>query len=648
MCGIAGLLDPRGRTAPACLATLARAMAERLRHRGPDDDGGWADAQAGLAFAFRRLAIIDVSPTGAQPMVSADGRIVLMQNGEIYNYQAIRAALEAAGPIAWRGHSDTEVLVEAVARWGFAATLVQLNGMFAIAAWDRDARILHLARDRMGEKPLYYGRVGGTVGFASELKAFKAHPAWAGEIDRGTLALYLRHGAVPAPASIYRDIAKLAPGHRVEIAADGRVGAPVPYWDARDEAEAAAAAPFTGDDGAATDALERLIDDAVRLRLVADVPLGVFLSGGIDSTAVTAAMCASGAGPVESFSIGFEDPRYDESGHAAAVARHLGTTHTELSVTDRACRDILPRLATVYDEPFADASQIPTLVLSELTRRHVTVALSGDGGDELFGGYPRYADAAAEWRRTAAVPGPLRAAYGWLAHALPAATLNAAFGWTGALARRRRRMRPGDRVRRRLGRYGHERPERLYRDYMSLWREEDGLAPDLIAPTSAYEAPAVALATLEQRFMYLDAVSYLPDDLLVKVDRASMAASLETRAPLLDHRIVEFSWSLPPPLRRRGPVTKWLLREAVYRRVPRALVDRPKQGFEPPVGDWLRGPLADWAEDLLDARRLREQGLLSVEPVRRRWREHRAGERNWTYPLWCVLMLQAWLVAEGG
>lgn len=622
MCGIAGFFDPQRLSDPARYADLAEAMAARLAHRGPDDRGVWSDAVAGIALGFRRLAILDLSAAGHQPMFSADGDLVMIFNGEIYNHRALRE--ELTGP--WRGHSDSEVLLAAVARWGFAAALERLEGMFAIALWDRRRRQLHLARDRFGEKPLYWGWSGGVLLFGSELKALAAHPRWSGALDRGALGLYLAQSYVPAPRSAYEGIAKLPPGGFVTIAADGAVSEGR-YWSAVERAAAAAASPFAGDLAAATERLEALIDRSVALRLEADVPVGVFLSGGIDSSTVVAAMQQARPGAVRSFSIAFPDAPLDEAPFAAAVARHLGTAHTELRVSEADCLAVLPRLPEIWDEPFADASQIPTAALCRVTRGEVTVALSGDGGDELFGGYPRYGEAAAQWRRIAAHPARRAAAR---------RVVGALAGANGRLARRLRKLAEG---------WAHEDAAGLYRDHVSRWRPGDGLTPALARPASALDGPLPeGPPSLAQRFMLLDALTYLPDDLLVKIDRASMAVGLEARAPLLDHRIAEFAWSLPPALLFEGG-GKRVLREVLYRRVPRALVDRPKQGFEPPIGAWLSGGLRDWADDLLSPARLARSGLVDPGVVAARWSEHRAGRRSWAYPLWTVLMLEAWLAA---
>jgi len=625
MCGIAGFLDPHRRNPAAMHGAIVRAMADRIARRGPDDAAEWSDGGCGVALGFRRLAIIDLSPAAAQPMVSVCGRFVMVYNGEIYNFRALRAALGEAGVGGWRGHGDSEVLLAAIAHWGFAATLPRLNGMFAIAVWDKTARRLYLARDRFGEKPLYYGGAGGVFLFGSELKALAVHPGWTGEPDRAALGLYLRHDYVPAPWSAYRGIRKLLPGHWLCVSESGEAGDPTAYWSAAERAATAAARPFVGGLEAATEALGALVDDAVAMRLEADVPLGAFLSGGVDSSTVVAAMQHARPGAVRTFTVGFPGTRYDESSEAAAIAAHLGTTHETLMVGMSDCRAVVETLPDIYDEPFADASQIPTVLLCRLTRERVTVSLSGDGGDEFFGGYSRYAAAAAAWSRVGRMPRAWRGG--------AQAVLRGLAGWDARPARRLRKL---------AGAWSHATPESLYRDRVTRWHDGDGLAPDLERLPTAFDAPPpAALPSLEQRFMWLDAATYLPDDLLVKMDRASMAASLEARAPLLDHRIAEFAWSLPPSLAvAAGP--KRLLREVLLRRVPRALFERPKQGFEPPVGDWLRDSLRDWADDLLAPSRLKRHGLVAPGAIASRWSEHRGGRRSWTYPLWNVLMLEAW------
>ncbi len=652
MCGIVGFLDPAAAQSESERAEIIDRMTATLRHRGPDSSGTWLDPDSALALGHRRLAILDLSATGHQPMVSHSGRYVLSFNGEIYNHGEIRQALEAGGRgIAWRGSSDTEAMLEALERFGLERALAMLNGMFAFALWNRETRTLTLACDRMGEKPLYHGWAGASFLFGSELKALRAHPAWRGEVDPGALALYLRYACVPAPYSIYRGIGKLLPGHWLTLdfarAAPGTAPRIRPYWSAKEEAERAAGEPFEGDDESALQALDDRLRQSISLRRIADVPLGAFLSGGIDSSMVVALMQATSDRPVKTFTIGFEESRYDEAPYAKAVARHLGTDHTELYVTDRQALDIVPRLPAIYDEPFADVSGIPTVLLAELTRRHVTVSLSGDGGDELFGGYGRHEDAARQWRRLRLAPRALRALSAGLANALPGAAIDACLGPLGVVAsKHRRRSRPGSRLQKNLLAWGAASPEHLFQSYVTLWNERPlaGAARQAGEPLTAFDDPTriANLACPAARFMYLDAITYLPDDILTKVDRATMACSLEGRMPLLDHHLVQFVWRLPLTHRRR----KHLLRQVLYRYVPAELVDRPKAGFEPPVATWLRGGLRDWAADLLSEESLRSSGLLHPKPIRARWREHLGGRRNWHLPLWSILMFQAWLRSQ--
>jgi len=648
MCGIAGYFgspfEPvEGR------AALER-MTSELHHRGPDDAGYWLDAEAGIALGHRRLAIVDLSPAGHQPMMSASGRYVLAFNGEIYNYRQLRGEIEQTGAApAWRGHSDTEVALAAIECWGLLAALQRFNGMFAIALWDREARCLHLARDRMGEKPLYYGWMGRTLLFGSELKALRQHSHWRGEIDRDALAAFVRHGYVPGSQAIYRGVYKLPPGHYLTLASGGgEAGEPVAYWNARERAEAGALQPFSGDADEAVGALDKLLRDAVALRMEADVPLGALLSGGIDSTTVVALMQAQASRPVRTFSIGFHEEGFNEAQHAAEVARHLGTEHTELYVTPQQAMDVIPRLPALYDEPFADSSQIPTFLVSELTRQHVTVALSGDGGDELFCGYKRYDMMASLWGRVGRVPSPLRAVAAGAIRAVPTTVLDRCGKPLDALFRRYGRAgRAGDKLHKLAALLACRSPEEMYRGLLSQWPQPDLLVPGAVEPPGSFSSASdwPRLQDMVQRLMYADALGYLPDDILVKVDRASMGVSLEARVPLLDHRLVEFAWSLPASLRARDGAGKWPLRQVLYRYVPRDIMDRPKMGFGVPIADWLRGPLRDWAEVLLAENRLRAEGYLAPTLVRQRWNEHLSGQRNWSASLWSVLMFQAWLEA---
>jgi asparagine synthase (glutamine-hydrolysing) len=645
MCGIAGLLDVGA--VPGARADLARRMGDRLAHRGPDDAGVWADDEAGVALAHRRLAILDLTPAGHQPMASACGRHVLTFNGEIYNHLELRTELERAGAAPpWRGHADTETLLAAFSAWGIEATLKKSVGMFALAVWDRDRRTLTLARDRLGEKPLYYGWLRGTFLFASELKALRAWPGFDAEIDRGALALFLRHNCIPAPHTVYRGISKLMPGTALTVAASGERKQPVAYWSVREVAERGLADPFRGDEAEAADELERLLGRSVAGQMVADVPLGAFLSGGIDSSTVVALMRAHAGQPVRTFTIGFAESGYNEAPEAAAVAAHLGTRHTELYVSPAEAMAVIPRLPTLYDEPFADSSQIPTFLVSQLARRQVSVSLSGDGGDELFGGYNRHFWAAQLWRRAGYLPRPLRGILATAVEALSPAAWDGLFARLGRfLPSPLRQRNPGDKLHKLAEVLAARGPEEIYLDLVSHWKSPLEVARAASEPPTLLTDPA-ALARLENfesRMMYLDMVTYLPDDILTKVDRAAMGVSLETRVPMLDHRVVEFAWRLPLSMKIRGAQGKWLLRQVLHRHVPAALVERPKAGFGLPVGDWLRGPLRDWAEALLDEGRLAREGFFHPRPIRALWTEHLNGRRNAAYHLWDILMFQAWL-----
>lgn len=606
------------------------------------------DERAGIALAHRRLSILDLSSAGQQPMVSPCGRYVLTYNGEIYNHKDLRADLEAeGGHFGWRGHSDTETLLAALRHWGVDGALRRVNGMFAFALWDAGERILYLARDRMGEKPLYYGRYGNTFLFGSELKALTAFPGWRGEVDRNALALYLRHNYVPTPWSIYRGIYKLPPAHFVVVRECGaQVAEPQCYWSLAEVAErGVAAAAAAGDPTALADELDTLLRDAVRRRMAADVPPGAFLSGGYDSTTVVALMQAQSDRPVKTFSIGFHEEEYNEARHAKAVAAHLGTDHTEFYVTPEEAMAVIPRLPDIYDEPFADSSQIPTFLVSQLARRHVTVSLSGDGGDELFFGYGRYLKCERIWTQLSGLPLWWRhVASSVLAHA-PGRALE---GVMAVLPNRLRINHLADRLPKLAEMLSQPTGEAFYRELVSHWKNPDKVVLGAREPATLLNRPDLlpALPGLREQMMYLDMMTYLPDDILVKVDRASMAVSLEVRVPLLDHRVVEFAWRVPTELKYREGQSKWLLRQVLYRYVPKELMERPKKGFGVPIEHWLRGPLRDWAEALLDEHKLREQGFFDPVPIRRMWGEHVSGRRRWHYYLWDVLMFQAWLEAH--
>ena len=642
MCGITGYLSSRPDDAQQ-LRNHARQMCDAIAHRGPDDEGLWLDAEQRVVLGHRRLSIVDLSPQGHQPMASACGRYVMVYNGEIYNHQALRASLP---PQAWRGHSDTETVLAMFSQHGVAASLPLLVGMFAIALWDRQTSTLVLVRDRLGEKPLYYGHLpSGDFVFGSELKALRAHPRWQGSIDRNALALYMRHNVVPAPHSIYQGIHKLPPAHWLVLGPGGAVQINH-YWSVQEVARQGQLAPSNWSDTEATDRLEAMLAQAVQGQMLADVPLGAFLSGGVDSSTIVALMVRHNTQPVRTFAIGFSEAGFNEAAHAKAVAAHLGTAHTELYVTPADALAVIPRLPSIYDEPFADSSQIPTFLVAQMARQHVTVALSGDGGDELFAGYNRYLLADRLWHRLARLPLPLRQLLARAMLVLPPGGWNAlAAPLMRALPAARRQAQLGDK----LHKFARSvmpaaDASAMYRALVSHWQDP---AAVVLGATEPYTLLDKARFDLQQRnaveqMCLLDQQTYLPDDILVKVDRAAMAVSLETRVPLLDHRVVEFAWQLPMHQKIRDGQTKWLLRQVLYRHVPPALIERPKQGFAVPLDQWLRGPLRGWAEALLNPQRLREDGIFDAALLRRTWQEHQSGSRNWQYQLWDVLMFQAW------
>jgi asparagine synthase (glutamine-hydrolysing) len=629
MCGIAGCFERTARTGADRLSHVARSMADTLVHRGPDEGAVWIDPAHGIALAHRRLSILDLSSAGSQPMSSARGRYVIVWNGEIYNHAELRAELALAGSV-FRGHSDTEVLLEAIAAWGIQRTLERANGMFALAVWDSAEQVLTLARDRLGIKPLYYGWLQQQFLFASELKALRAHPDFCPLVDRAALAQFLQHGYIPTPATIYEGVHKLAPGCLLTISRAAATPAPRPFWSLRAAIETGRANPFRGTEAEAADELEALLRDAVALQRLADVPVGAFLSGGIDSSLVVALMRAQNAGSVRAFTIGFSEPEFDELEYARAIAAHLQLDHTATRIGAEQARQVISRLPHTYDEPFADVSQIPTLLVSELARQKVTVSLSGDGGDELLGGYGRYERIDSFWRKIGWLPATLRRR----AAQLYQRVVHQALRGKSGTSFRSRVLAAADR-------------KALYDTLHRHWETPAELViGSTPLPADPWLPHWIASGSFIEEMMALDTATYLPDCILTKLDRASMAVSLEARVPLLDHRVVEFAWRLPREMKFRAGQGKRLLRIILARHLPPRLFERPKRGFGVPIGDWLRGPLRTWAEELLDDERLRAEGFLRPEPIREKWAEHQSGRCNWQYLLWDVLMFQSWLQAQ--
>jgi asparagine synthase (glutamine-hydrolysing) len=632
MCGIAGFFRPGG-LAASVSESIVEGLSETLLHRGPDDAGTWVDGDAGIALGHRRLAVLDLSAAGHQPMISASGRYVIVFNGEIYNHLEIRREIETRDPLRqWRGHSDTETLLAGFDSWRVEPTLKRAVGMFAFALWDRQDRVLTLSRDRMGEKPLYYGWQGDVLLFGSELKALRAHPDFRPEIDRNVVAGYMRRGYIAAPNSIYRNVFKLLPGTYLELSprqVPGTFPSCKPYWSLRVVAESGLDNPFDGSDFDAVGVLEEHLKRALSLQSIADVSLGAFLSGGIDSSTVVALMQAQSSTAVKTFTIGSCELAYQEAEHAKTIAQHLGTDHTEMYVTAREALEVIPKLPDMYDEPFGDSSAIPTFLVSQLARKHVTVSLSGDGGDELFGGYTRYQRTEDIWRAIRRIPYGVRNVMSGGIRALSRHVDGSSLGWKAN----------------RLALYLAARKGEDCYDAQILQRYNASvLVLGIDRASSNFGPPAAALSQghLYSDMMYRDASTYLPDDVLTKVDRASMAVSLEVRVPMLDHRLVEFAWRLPFKMKVRSRESKWLLRQILQKYVPKAMIDRPKMGFGIPIGQWLRGPLRSWAEDLLSEDRVRRDGLLDPHLVRAQWLRHIGGRSDGVDSLWQVLAFQAW------
>lgn len=643
MCGIAGVWSSR---AGSALESLAWQMVNAIKHRGPDAQDVWSDVPRGIALAHARLSIVDLSPAGAQPMASASGRFIAVYNGEIYNHLELRRELEKSGRApTWRGHSDTETLLAAIDAWGLARALQSCTGMMALALWDRELQRLTLARDRFGEKPLYWAITDGGLVFGSELKALMQSGLLKRELSKDAAAALLRHNNIPAPLTVFEGVYKLMPGHWQEFTSPTTHSGAEAYWRATDAWSVGQRSPFEGTDGDAIAELDRLLSQAVGQQMVADVPLGAFLSGGIDSSTIVALMQSQSPQPVRTFSIGFHEEAFNEAEAARAVARHLGTQHSDLYVTPQDALDIIPKLPSMYCEPFADSSQVPTHLVARMARQQVTVALSGDGGDEVFGGYNRYLFGPQLQRSAARVPGFLRHAGAHVLGSLPPERWTAlANTFAGLLPETWRFKDAGDKLAKVQRALGARSTDELYESFISQWRDPDkvviGAREDCAAPDWA----ALGLSSLDftEQMMLRDALGYLPNDILVKVDRAAMAVSLEGRIPFLDHRVYEFAARLPLKFKVRGGVTKWLVRQLLYRHVPQALIDRPKVGFGIPLDRWLRGELRGWAESLLSPAALAKVGMFDAAPVRKAWEDHQSGSKNLQHPLWCILMYQAW------
>jgi asparagine synthase (glutamine-hydrolysing) len=643
MCGIAGFISS---PSSENLSLKATNMIKQLHFRGPDDMGVWIDQEASVALAHSRLSIVDLSSAGHQPMESHDSRYVIVFNGEIYNHNELRLELNSSGRFfKWRGHSDTETLITGFSVWGIEETIKKTTGMFAFAVWDKQERVLTLGRDRIGEKPLYYGWQGETFFFGSELKALKVHPAFQGVIDRNALTLLLRYNYIPEPYSIYQGISKLRPGCLLTLPYSERNCIETEYWSATEIARNGIQAPFDGTPNQAVNKLETLLRNSVAKQMLADVPIGAFLSGGIDSSAIVALMQSQSNQPINTFSIGFDVANYNEAVHAKAVATHLGTNHTELYVSPSVAMDVIPKLSSMYDEPFADSSQIPTFLVSKMAKQHVTVSLSGDGGDELFCGYNRYQITAKSWGSLRPIPKKVRQV---IASGLTSISPDT---WTkfGNLIPETERIRLlGDKIHKGAGVMASGSVQELYKGLSSQWKDPASIVIGGSEPATLLTENLPNLQGLSdiEQMMALDIVTYLPGDILTKVDRAAMSNSLETRVPMLDHHVIEFAWQLPIEYKLHKGISKWPLREILYRYVPKKLIERPKMGFGIPIGDWLRGPLREWAEELLDESRLNDEGFFRSKAIRTMWNEHLNGQFDRTHQLWCILAFQTWFENE--
>lgn len=652
MCGIAGFWS---KSSNKNIEIIIKEMTHTIKHRGPDDEGIWINENDSIALGHKRLSIVDLSPNGHQPMVSQNERYVITFNGEIYNFQKIRLEIENISrekgyTIKFKGTSDTEVILAAVEVYGLQKAIARFKGMFAFSIYDRKEKKLYLVRDRLGEKPLYYGYINSDFIFASELKAICSYQSFNREIDRDVLALYFRHNYIPAPYSIYKGIYKLLPGTILTIEnLDGRLAEPEQYWSAKETVINGMESPFGGSNQEALEYLEALLKDSIKGQMVADVPLGAFLSGGIDSSLVVALMQAQSSNPVKTFTIGFNEDKYNEAKEAKRVATYLGTDHTELYVQPKEAMGVINDMPILYDEPFADSSQIPTFLVSKLAKSHVTVSLSGDGGDELFGGYSRYLFTENIWRKIGWLPSNLRSNISNIVKVISPHTWDQIFNLLSPFIPTKHRVSLfGDKIYKMADVIGNKNVNEIYRSVISLWKNPGLLVLNSLEPDTLISKTATGdyFKDIKVLMMYLDMVTYLPDDILVKVDRAAMGVSLESRVPFLDHKIVEFAWQLPISLKIKNGQGKWPLRQILYKYVPKELIDRPKMGFGVPIDEWLKGPLKDWAETLLNEKRLISEGFLNPEPIKGKWIEHQKGYNNWQYYLWTVLMFQSWLETQ--
>lgn len=655
MCGLVGFMGGMTSSDKAENEALLQKMTDTIFYRGPDDAGFWVDLDKGIGLGHRRLSILDLSIAGHQPMESLSTRYVIAFNGEIYNHLDLRKELDVpsssvGSSLEWRGNSDTESLLAGFDAWGIQGTVDRVTGMFAFAVWDRQSKTLTLARDRIGEKPLYYGWQGrgndAVFLFGSELKALKVHPAFEKNINRGAISLQLRHNCIPAPYSIYEGIYKLRPGSLLSVSLQDRSPEISHYWSGAQIAEEGVAKPFLGSADQAVVELDALLMQAVGQQMISDVPLGAFLSGGVDSSAVVALMQAQSSIPVKTFSIGFEDKDYNEAETAKSIANHLRTHHTELYIKNKEAMDVIPRLPSLYDEPFSDSSQIPTFLVSQLARQHVTVCLSGDAGDELFCGYNRYLMTEKLWNKLSGIPMPMRKLMAKTLTRLNPKAWNKLMSNMGCVLPEFLKMvNVGDKIHKGAGVMTSDSEDEVYLGLSSHWNEPASVVINGLEPSTLLKDSASSLKGLNgvQRMMALDLLTYLPDDILVKLDRAAMGVSLETRVPFLDHRVVKFAWRLPQSMKLRDGQTKWILRQVLKKYVPAKLNDGPKRGFGVPLHEWLRGPLRDWAEALLAESRIRHEGYFFPTLIRKKWEEHLSGQRNWAYDLWDVLMFQAWL-----